>query len=73
MPPVYNQRPRPLDPLDLDRRTVAELARVLAERLSTVAAVMPSAGCPTCRDAEAKAHLALLRRMLDAIDGRTTP
>lgn len=66
MPPVVGRRAAPLDLSLLDLRTVAELARVLDERLKTVAAF---GSCPTCREAEAKAFLAQLRRVLQA-DGQ---
>jgi hypothetical protein len=64
--PLFGQRPRPVDVFELDRRTVAELARVLAERLDAVKAF---GVCPTCREAEAKAFLARLRRILAEMDG----
>ncbi len=66
MPPIYGQRSKPLEPLELDRRTVAELARVLAERLGQVDAFGGS--CPTCHEAEARAFLARVRRLLATID-----
>ncbi len=66
MAPIYAKRAKPLEPLELDRRTVAELARVLAERLAQLDAF--SGRCPTCHDGEAAAVLARLRRVLDAID-----
>ncbi len=66
MPPIYGRCPKPLEPLEIDRRTVAELARVLAERLAQLDAF--GGRCKGCHDAEASAVLARLRRVLDAID-----
>jgi hypothetical protein len=60
--PRYGQRSVPLEPLTLDLATVRELARVLAERLDAVAAF---GSCSTCHEAEARAFLARLRRVLD--------
>ncbi len=65
MAPIDGQRSKPLEPLELDRRTVAELARVLAERLQQVDIY---GGKCACRNAEAKAFLAKMRGILDAID-----
>ncbi len=65
MPPLYGQRTKPLEPLELDRRTVAELARVLAERPQHVEIY---GGNCDCRNAEARAFLAKLRGLLAAID-----
>jgi hypothetical protein len=45
---------------------VAELARVLAERLAAVEAF---GSCLSCHEAEARAFLARLRRLLAEIDG----
>ncbi len=64
-PPIYVQRSKPLEPLELDRRTVAELARVLAERVQQVEIY---GGKCDCRNAEARALLAKLRGILAAID-----
>ena len=60
--PRFGHRAAPLDPLKLDLATVRELARVLAERLDAVAAF---GSCSTCHEAEARAFLARLRRVLD--------
>jgi hypothetical protein len=38
-------------------------------RLATLECVMPSGGCPTCRDAEAKAFLSKLRTLLAEMGG----
>ena len=65
MAPLCGQRSKPLEPLELDRRTVAELARVLAERLQQVEIY---GGHCACRNAEARAFLAKLRGVLAAID-----
>ncbi len=65
MPPICGQRSKPLEPLDLDRRTIAELTRVLAERLHQVDIF---GGKCECRNAEARAFLAKLRGILEAID-----
>ena len=62
----FGRRPKDLDVFDLDRRTVAELARVLEERLEAVKAF---GSCPTCHEAEAHAYLARLRSMLAEIGG----
>jgi hypothetical protein len=43
----------------LDRATLREVARLLAKRLDEVVAY-GAGGCPTCRDAEARAFLARL-------------
>ena len=67
-PPISGKQPAPLDPIHLDRRTVAELARLLSERLAQVQTY--GGACRTCRDGEAEAFLAKLRNFLDAIDGR---
>ena len=64
--PRFGDRPKPLVPLELDRTTLAELARVLAERLAQLDAF--GGRCPTCHDAETTAFLARLRRLLDVID-----
>jgi hypothetical protein len=64
--PRFGQRPPPIDPLDLDRTTLRELARVLDERL---AAVQAFGSCPTCHEAEAKAFLARLRGLLKETGG----
>lgn len=61
MPSPFGQRSRPLDHAQLDLGTVAELARVLAERLEAVASF---GSCGTCREAEARAFLARLRGIL---------
>ncbi len=66
----FGQRPAPLDPFDLDRTTVRELARVLAERLQQVATY--GGTCPTCRGGEAEAFLAKLRSILSEMDGQPT-
>jgi hypothetical protein len=60
-PPVLGRRAAPLDASSLDVKTVAELARVLDERLAAVAAF---GGCSTCHDAEARAFLAQLRQII---------
>ncbi len=60
--PRFGQRPAPLDPLDLDRATLRELTRVLAERLAQLDAF---GHCPTCGDAEARAFLARLRELIE--------
>ncbi len=65
MPPIYGHRSKPLEPLELDRCTVSELARVLAERLHQVDIY---GGNCACRNAEARAFLAKLRGILTAID-----
>ncbi len=65
--PRVGSRPAPLDPFDLDRNTLRELARVLAERLQQVDTYGGS--CPTCREAEARAFLAKLRRLLQKMGG----
>jgi hypothetical protein len=60
--PRFGHRSAPLDSLNLDLATVRELARALAERLDAVGAF---GSCPTCREAEARAFLARLRRVLE--------
>ena len=65
--PRFGSRPDPLDPFTLDRTTVRELARVLAERLQHVETY--GGKCKTCGDAEAQAFLARLRRVLDEMGG----
>ena len=73
-PPVFGVRAKPLDPLTLDRRTLAELVRVLEDRLKLLESVNHGAGCPSCRDAEATAFLAQLRHLITTIDaGQVTP
>lgn len=64
--PVTGRRSAPLDLSVLDLSTVAELARVLDERLQAVATY---GSCQTCHEAEAHAFLARLRRVLQA-DGQ---
>jgi hypothetical protein len=64
--PRIGKRPDPLDPFDMDCRTVAELARVLDDRLR---AVKTYGSCPTCGEAEAHAFLARLRKLLVDIGG----
>ncbi|GEJ56599.1 hypothetical protein [Anaeromyxobacter diazotrophicus] len=51
-------------PPALDRATVLEIIRLLAKRLDEVK-VYGAGGCPTCRDAEAGAFLAALRKLGD--------
>ena len=63
----FGQRPAPLDPFNLDRNTVRELARVLAERLHQVETY--GGKCKVCGDAEAAAFLAKLRRLLAEMGG----
>ena len=63
----FGQRPAPLDPFTLDRTTVRELARVLAERLQQVETY--GGTCKSCRDGEARAFLAKLRSMLAEMGG----
>ncbi len=53
-------------PLDLDRATLRELTRVLAERLAQLDAF--GGKCPTCNEAEARAFLARPRRLLATIE-----
>jgi hypothetical protein len=52
----FGRGPAPLDPFALDRTTVRELARVLAERLQQVETY--GGTCKTCRDGESQAFLA---------------
>jgi hypothetical protein len=68
--PRFGQQPAPLDPFNLDRTTVRELARVLAERLQHVETY--GGTCKSCRDGEAKAFLAKLRGILAEMDGSPT-
>lgn len=56
------RRPEPPQPVPLDPAAVRELVRLLAKRLDEVMAY-GAGGCPTCRDAEARAFLAQLRRL----------
>jgi hypothetical protein len=65
--PRVGSRPAPLDPLTLDRPTVRELARNLAERLQQVETY--GGTCKSCRDGEARAFLAKLRSILAEMDG----
>jgi hypothetical protein len=65
--PRVGSRPAPLDPFSLDRTTVRELVRLLAERLQQVETY--SGTCKSCRDAEARAFLAKLRSILAEMDG----
>lgn len=60
-PPVLGRRAAPLEVAALDVTTVAELARVLEDRLAAVAAF---GGCGTCHNAEARAFLAQLRQIV---------
>lgn len=52
----------PAVPLPLDAATLRELARMLAKRLDAVK-TYGAGGCPTCRDGEAHAFLAQLRKL----------
>ena len=47
----------------LDAATLRELARLLEERIRSVEAY-GAGGCPTCHDAEARAFLARLHRIV---------
>jgi len=49
--------------------TVREVARRLEERLKAVA-VYGAGGCPTCHDGEARAFVALLRKLGEEAEGR---
>lgn len=57
-------RPSNAKPVPLDPATLRELARMLAKRLDEVK-IYGAGGCPTCRDAEANAFLAQLRRLTE--------
>ena len=63
--PAPARRPAPLDPFNLDRTTVRQLARVLAERLQQVETF--GGKCASCGDAEARAFLAWFRRLLEEL------
>ncbi len=60
-PLIIGRRAAALDVAALDVKTVAELTRVLDERLVAVAAF---GGCATCHDGDARAFLAQLRAII---------
>ncbi len=62
----FGQRPAPLDPFDLDRRTLQLLEAELARRLDQVETY---GGRCACKNAEATAFLAKLRNLMRQAGG----
>ncbi len=66
MTPRFGQRPAPLDPFDLDRRTLQLLEGELSRRLEQVETY---GGRCACKNAEATAFLAKLRDLIQRTGG----